>query len=357
MSDHYFHRVNRLSPTKFWINNPTREDAAWAIEEGALGCTNNPSYSFKMLQSPVEGGLARRYLAEAIAESKDDDEAAAIFQRKLVKGIQEIFHPIWEESRGENGYVSIQGDPIHEDDPDVIIHEARENRKLGENIAIKIPCTKAGLDAMETLVAEDCPINATEIMSVSQGIALCEMYEKVSKKAGKRPPLWLSFIAGIYDEQLQNYVRDNKLDIEGDVLRQAGLAAARKMYAIMHDRRYRAIMIGGGARQLYHFTEMVGGDLVVTINRVGTADLLVEQNPDVVHRFLNPVPPLVIDELLAKLPDFRKGWYPDGLDVAEFEEFAPVVLFRSSFLKSWRGVLAEIARLRPELAPGGKPRA
>ncbi|GAB1484135.1 hypothetical protein MASR2M78_29520 [Treponema sp.] len=253
---------------------------------------------------------------------------------------------MWKESRGENGYVSIQGDPIHEHDANVIIREAHENGELGENIAIKIPCTKAGLDAMETLVADGYPINATEIMSVSQGIALCEMYEKIAKKAGKRPPLWLSFIAGIYDEYLENYVRDNKVEIEQDVLRQAGMAATRKMYTILHDRHYSAIIIGGGARQLRHFTEMVGGDQVVTINRFGTADALIQQNPDVVHRFLNPVPPLVIDELLEKLPDFRRGWDAKGLEVSEYEEFGPVVLFRSMFLKSWRAILAEIAKLR-----------
>lgn len=352
MRDHYFHRVHRLSPTKFWINNPSREDAAWAIAEGALGCTNNPSFSHKMLLDPVEGPRARTFLEEAVAGSKGDDEVAAIFQRKLVKGIQEIFLPMWKASRGENGYVSIQGDPVHEHDPEVIIHEARENGTLGENIAIKIPCTKAGLDAMETLVAEGYPINATEIMSVSQGIALCEMYETVSKKAGKSPPLWLSFIAGIYDEHLENGVRDRGIAIERDILRQAGLAATRKMYAIIHDRRYRAIIIGGGARQLRHFTEMVGGDLVVTINRKGTADLLLEQDPDVVHRFLNPVPPLVIDELLAKLPDFRRGWDPEGLTVEEYEDFGPVVLFRSMFLKSWKAVLVEIAALRAAAGPG-----
>ena len=77
--------------------------------------------------------------------------------------------------------------------------------------------------------------------------------------------------------------------------------------------------IGGGARGTQHFTEMVGGDVVVTINWKGTADLLLEQDPDVVHRFLCPVPPGVIDELLAKLPDFRRGWEPGGLSVEEYE--------------------------------------
>jgi len=346
MKDGYFHRVHRLSPTKFWINNPTREEARLAIEAGALGCTNNPSYSFKMLEHPQEGAHARRLLEQAVRESGSDDQAAAIFQRKLVAPIAEAFRPIWERSRGADGWVSIQGDPVHEHDPQVIIREAHENGKVGPNIAIKIPTTGAGLESMKTLIPEGFAINATEIMSVSQGISLCEMYERVSGECGRRPPLWLSFIAGIYDEHLETQVREQKIPIEADIVHQAGLAATRKMYRLLHDRRWPAVIIGGGARALRHFTEMVGGDQVVTINWKDTADLLLEQDPDVVHRFLCPVPPGVIDELLAKLPDFRRGWEAGGLSVEEYEDFGPVVLFRSMFLKSWNGTLAKIRELR-----------
>lgn len=346
MSNAYFHRVHRLSPTMFWINNPTREEARLAIENGALGCTNNPSYSHKMLGHPSESEQAWQFLKEAVRDTKDDDETAAIYQRKLVKPIQALFHPMWLASHGAHGYVSIQGDPIHEHDEKVIIAEARKNGELGKNIAIKIPCTKAGLAAMETLIPEGYPINATEIMSIAQGLELCEMYESITRRAGKTPPIWLSFITGIYDEYLENYVRDNKIDIDGDIVRQAGMAATRKMYQIIQDHHYAPVIIGGGARQLRHFTDMVGGHQVVTINWKGAADILIEQNPDVVHRFFNPVPPLVIDELLEKLPDFRRGWDPKGLKVSEYEEFGPVELFRSMFLKSWNSVLQEIRKLR-----------
>ena len=346
MNDSYFHRLHRLSPTKFWINNPTRDEARKAIEYGARGCTNNPSYSHKMLEHPEEGRYALELLNQSVRESKDDDEAAAIFQRKLVGPIAEIFRPIWERSRGTDGWVSIQGDPVHEHDPDVIIREAYENGKIGQNIAIKIPCTKAGLQAMKTLVREGYAINGTEIMSVSQGIDLCEMYETVSAECGKRPLLWLSFIAGIYDEYLEDLVKSQKIDIDMDLVHQAGLAATRKMYQIMHDRRYSATIIGGGARHVRHFTEMVGGDQVVTINWKGTADVLLEQNPDVVCRFQCPVPPMVVDTLIGKLPDFLRGWMPGALSVEEYEDFGPVVLFRSMFLKSWNQALGKIRELR-----------
>ena len=48
MSKTYFQRVTEQTSTMFWINNPTSEQADWALENGALGCTNNPSYTQKM---------------------------------------------------------------------------------------------------------------------------------------------------------------------------------------------------------------------------------------------------------------------------------------------------------------------
>ena len=52
MISDYFYRIQNLTPTKFWINNVTKEEAKMAIEAGALGCTQNPAYTWKMLTHP-----------------------------------------------------------------------------------------------------------------------------------------------------------------------------------------------------------------------------------------------------------------------------------------------------------------
>jgi len=151
--------------------------------------------------------------------------------------------------------------------------------------------------------------------------------------------LYISHIAGIYDDYLQNVVKKENIDISTDVLWQAGLAVARKLYQILEDRHYPGIFVAGGARGLHHFTEMVGGKVCCTINWEGTADLLLDQDPPVVYRLFNPVPQKVIDELIEKLPDFKRGYQEDGLEIEEFEDFGPVRLFRSAFIKSWKRVL------------------
>lgn len=345
MKKGYFHRVTELTPTRFWINNPSRDEADKALAEGAVGCTCNPSYCQKMVDHPSEGPTALALLDDAVKESRTDTEAEIILQRELVKPIADKFLPIYESSAGEHGYVSIQGDPVNESEPEGIIREAFGNRAVGKNICCKVPVTAAGLKALETLFAEGVPINATEIMSISQAIELFDLHDKTAKRTGRSPKLYMSHIAGIYDDYMKLYVEREKVDISPDVLWQAGLAVARKLYLIMQERGYNATFIAGGARGLHHFTEMVGGDVVVTINWVGTADKLLESDPPVMYRLFNPVPDKVIDELMEKLPDFRKAYLEDGLPTHEYEEFGPVELFRSMFIKSWKRVL-ELAKER-----------
>lgn len=346
MNNGYFHRVTELTPSKFWINNPTLNEANLAIEAGASGCTLNPSYTQKMIDHPEEGPYAHAILEQVIRDVTDDVEAAAEYQRRMAKPIAEKFLPIFEDTNGDEGHVSIQGDPIREGDADVIIHEARANRKVSPNVCIKIPTTASGLEAMKTLVPEGTVINATEIFAIQQGIDLGEMYEQLVPKGTQGPKLYYSHIAGIYDDYLNNYVKQNNVEIYPDLLVQAGLAASRKLYKLVKERGYRMSFIGGGARGLHHFTELVGGDVNLTINWVGTADKLLESNPPVVYRMFNPIPRRVEEELMAKLPDFRLGYVEGGISIEEYEEFGPVELFRSSFIKSWKRVLDLIREKR-----------
>lgn len=340
--DAYFHRVQKLTATKFWINNPTLKEADRAIAAGALGCTCNPSFCAKMLFDRLdEKDVASDLLDQVLCSFDTATEAEEEFQRRLVARIAEKFIPIFKKFPQENGYVSIQGDPIHEKDPEVVIREARKNRELSENICCKIPTTKAGLEAISVLVAEDVPINATEVFAVQQALDLCELYEKVSEQSGKKPKFYISHITGIYDEYLHDYAKTNQIDISSDILWQAGMVIARKIYKIFLEREYHVTFIGGGVRDIQHFTEMVGAEACITINWKGTVEQLIEMDPPVVERIMTPTPNYVLDELLSKLPDFRRGYEEGAISAEEYEEFGPVVKFRDSFVKDWQRVLDE----------------
>ncbi len=150
MKDKYFKRVAALTPTKYWINNPTREETDWAIAQGAVGCTCNPSYCGKMLfDRPNEKDYVSDELDKVLMGVETVTGVEEDLQRQLVSVIAEKFMPLYNEKPREQGYVSIQGDPINEDDPEVVIREARKNRAVGENICCKIPTTESGLEAMK----------------------------------------------------------------------------------------------------------------------------------------------------------------------------------------------------------------
>lgn len=345
MGNGYFHRVTARTPTRFWINNVTRDEADIAMNAGAVGCTQNPSYVYKMLTHNKEKDYAFEILNKVIKKTDDNDLVQETLQRELVSGVAARFLPLWEKSNGKYGYVSIQGNPFKED-VENLIRNARFNRKAGPNIMCKIPATEEGMEAIEVLMSEGSPINATEVMGVRQAMDVCDVYDKVASKMKNPPLVYISHITGIYDEYLGNYVKENGIDVSPDSMWQAGMIIARKIRRLMDERNSGVGFIGGGARGLHHFTEMVGADCCVTINWKGTAKELIKLDPPVVDRFHIQTPDSVLDELLEKVDDFKRGWMSHGLKASEYEEFGPVVLFRESFEKAWSGAVELIGKRR-----------
>jgi transaldolase len=350
----YFYRVASQSKTRMWVNNPTPGQAEKAIEAGAINCTTNPTYVMKMLQAEPDNPELIGIIDEIIKQEANDQKAASLVQREFVKRLLDVFLPLYEAKPGQEGFVSIQGDPYAEEDPHNIINEALDDMELGKNVIAKIPVTEPGLKAIEFLIGENVPIIATEIMGISQVISTCETYIRVSEKTGKTPPLFVTHITGIFDEYLAKVVEREGIEISKDVLWQAGTIIARKQYRLMKERQYPGIMLGGGARGLHHFTEMVGGDMHVTINWKGTADLLIEQDPPVVWRMYTPEPEYAVKELLDKVPDFRRAYYEDGLSVEEYMDFGPVEHFRDSFIQGWDYLLQVIQERRKAYGSGGE---
>ena len=342
MDGSYFHRVQKATPTRFWINNVTRAEAEYALEAGAVGCTQNPAYTWKLLSMAEELPYVTGLLDEIQKTEPDDNKTLVKLQCALVEDIAKRFMPLYEQTRGKQGYVSIQGDPFREDQ-DSIVEFARYHHKASPNIMAKIPVTEEGLKAIEILAAEGIPINATECMTVRQVLDVCETYTNAIKGLRSPSPLYFSLITGIYDEYLQKYVQEHNVDIDRDALWQAGISIAKKVHALVKERNYPCGFIGGGARGLHHFTEMVGADASITINWKGTADVLLEQNAPVVSRFLQPTPASVDDVLLEKLEDYQKAYFIHGIEPHEYEDFGPVVLFRRTFENAWRNALMFIA--------------
>ena len=345
MNNEYFWRVRRQTATNFWVNNVTCEQARLGIEAGAVGSTQNPAYLSKILGVSSDAAEVDAILAQLIAEESDDSEVLARLQCRQIDRIAEIFMPIYEQTGGRDGYVSIQGNPFKENTADILrfAHMARENYP---NIICKIPVVAEALPAMKQLMKEHVPILATEVMSVDQALTLNALYDSVTADDPRPAPLFMAHIAGIFDEQLQADVKDGQIDVSPDALWQAGVAVAKKTKRLLDERQSRIRFMDGGARGLHHFTELVGLPGCVTINWKGTADKLIAEDPVVIDRFSAPVSPAVLDELIEKVPNFRKAYVCHQLQVDEFESFPPVVRFRRQFENGWNAGLEYIRRFR-----------
>ncbi|MFB3902683.1 MAG: transaldolase family protein [Acidobacteriota bacterium] len=341
----YFHRVTEQTPTRLWVNNPTAADADAAIRAGAVSCTTNPTFSAVMLRSESERPRTLALIDSVLSRTADDHEAADLVQQALVKGVMEKFLPLHQNRPGIEGFVSIQGNPHRDENPGHIVGEALRYRELGENFIAKIPITRAGLDAIEILIGEGIPIIATEVFAISQMIETCELYRRVSERTGCKPPFYVTHISGIYDEYLMKVGRETGSNVPPQLLQQAGCTIARRQYRLMRERNYPGILLGGGARGTHHFTELVGGEVHVTLNWSTIKEIL-EADCAVVSRIEHQAEEAVIEALTAELSDFRKAFVDDGLAVDEFAGFGPLQYFRGMFIKGWDTLLATIKERR-----------
>jgi transaldolase len=343
VSSDYFSRLHRETPTRFWVNNPSGEEMDRAIAAGAINCTTNPAYCSKLMVS--DPAYLHGIIDDTLKETRDIEKAAVLVYQRAAKRVMDRFQPLYEQSDGECGYVTIQDDPREDQDTEAVVRGVLSNRHLGPNYMAKIPVISGGMEAIEACVAKNVPICATEVFAVAQAIEVCELYERAVTRTGNRPPFFLTHITGIFDEYLAKVVRREQIEIAPQILAQAGCAIARKEYRLIKERGYQTTLLGGGARGTQHFTEMVGGDVHVTINW-STAQEIIDSDPPLVSRIEAEAPQSAIDELAERLPDFRRAYEEDGLSAEEYAEFGPVQLFRNAFLKGWYLLLAEVASRR-----------
>ena len=347
MAQDYFHRVAAETGTQVWVNNPTLADLRKAIEAGAINGTTNPAYGSKLLKSEPE--YMQGVIDQVISEVPDDTEAADKIYQVISGRFMEGFLPIYRHSGGKQGLVTMQDDPRRDEDPDEIIESTLRHAEVGINYMAKIPVIESGIEAMSRLIAHDIPICATEVFSIAQAVAMCDAYAQASARCGKSPPFYLTHITGIYDEEIQHQVETQGIDIAPELVQQAGTIVMRKQYRVIKERAYDTIMLGGGARGTHHFTEWVGGDAHITINW-STFEELMAIDPPIENRIGAEDDPQAIAELREKSPDFRRAYDDEGLSVAEFAHYAPLLRFRKNFIDGCDAVLGEIKTRRQELA-------
>jgi len=159
--------------TKLWLDSIDPELVRVNREVGATGATSNPIIVADLLAT----GRFDPRIEKLVHEGHDDEEIAWQMTDRLVRDAQAVFLPVWEQTGGNDGYVSFEVDPLLEDPQSDLPHRQRVERyiELGckwssehRNRMIKVPATAAGLDALEELVAAGVTVNATLIFTGRQ---------------------------------------------------------------------------------------------------------------------------------------------------------------------------------------------
>jgi transaldolase len=160
--------------TKLWLDSIDPDEVNKNLAWGASGATSNPIIVADLIQT----GRFDDTLGRMLRDGRDDDEVVAWkLTDQLVREAQAKFLPTWEKTKGDNGYVSFELDPLLEDlDRDLPVAQRTASYiELGKkwsaghkNRMIKVPATPGGLAALEELSAAGLALNVTLIFSERQ---------------------------------------------------------------------------------------------------------------------------------------------------------------------------------------------
>jgi len=336
-ADTYLNWVIRNTSTKWWHDSAEAAELDLGLERGAVGVTTNPflanlalAKDREMWAAAIDGVLARNLPAEAKAE--------ALMQIAVTQAAQK-FLPQFESSRGRSGFVCAQVNPARAGDRDCMAPMARRFNKWAPNIAVKLPATAAGLDVLEDAVADGITITCTVSFTVPQVVAIAERHRAGVRRArekGIEPGKCFAVIMiGRLDDFLREVAHDSQAAVSESDIRQAGLAATKRAYAIYKERGYEAVLLVAALRGDYHLTELAGADLIMSIAPQYQKAFVTQDFPREA-RIANPVPGDVV-ERLCRMPEFVRAYEPDGMDPGEFVSFGATQRTLCQFVEvGWR---------------------
>ena len=226
-----------------WMDNLSRD----LIESGELkeligsrgihGITSNPAIfekaiaGNKIYDADIEVGIKAGKSVDEIYESLVFDD---------ITNACDIFSSVYEETKGLDGYVSIEVPPNLAKDTETTISEARRYyQAIGRsNVMIKIPGTAEGLPAVEQVISEGINVNVTLLFSVDSYVETAWAYIRgLEKRAEAGEDISnISSVASFFLSRIDSNI-DNRIDAklaEGEktLEKEAKLAAVKGKVAI-----------------------------------------------------------------------------------------------------------------------------
>jgi transaldolase len=113
-------------------------------------------------------------------------------------------------------------------------------------------------------------------------------------------------------------------------------------------------LLAAAYRHPLHWTELIGGDVILTVTHRWQVRFN-NSTIDPLPRIAIPVDPWIVTELLTHFPDFRRAYEPDGLTVAEFDNYGATVRTLRSFINAYHdltGAIRDVVLPDPDIQPG-----
>ena len=350
MVDSPLQRMAATTPTAYWNDSCAVDELTYAVERGAVGATSNPSIVLDVLKKERAHWLPRvRELARAHPTWTEVEITWALVEEMAARGAA-ILRPVFDREHGLMGRLSVQTNPANYPDPARMVEQAVRFHGLAPNIQVKFPVTAAGLIAIEEATAQGVNINGTVSFTVPQVIAVAEAVERgLDRRAAagadvaSMSPI-ATMMIGRLDDWMKVIVERDGLAVHPDAPNWAGVAAFKRAYGIFRERGYRSRLLVAAYRHRLHWTEMVGGDVSMTIPypwqvRFNASGIVARSRMD------EPVDPSLVSELYDRIPDFRRAYEPDGMTADEFEAFGASARTLRTFVRSYHDLMGAIRDL------------
>jgi transaldolase len=261
MSESRLHELSELGQS-VWIDFLSRqmlqtgELEQLMRDDAVVGVTSNPTIFQKAIS---EGDLYDEQIRECLEELDDPKEIFWRLAETDVGNACDVLRSVWDAGHGQDGYVSIEVDPNLAGDTKATIAEARRLHEQIDkpNLFVKIPATKAGLPAIEEMIASGRNINVTLTFSLERYSEVAEAYVRGLERlveAGGDPTMVVS-VASFFVSRVDTET-DKRLDEIGghdDLKGKLAVANAKLAYQrykeIFSGQRWDALAAKGATRQ------------------------------------------------------------------------------------------------------------
>lgn len=341
------HQMTMEYPTEYWNDSCSEEELTYAISHGAVGATSNPTIVHGVLKKELH--LWRDRIHALIQENPTWSESEItwkLFEEMAVYGAS-FLTPIYQEHQGKKGRLSIQTNPALYRNAHALTEQAVHFDNLAPNMIVKIPVTSAGVRAIEEATYRGVSINATVSFTVPQAIAVAEAVERgLNRRAAEGHSIIemapvCTIMVGRTDDWMKVLAKRDGIEIDPSYLDWAGIACVKKAYEIYQARGYRTRLLAAAYRHLGHWSEFIGGELVVSLPyewqlKANASDIKVKE------RMSTPVDSQIVETLYKEIPDFRRAYDEDGMTVEDFDDYGATVRTLRGFIASAHDLMGEV---------------